>query len=92
MPEKRVHFVTALIFLTSQWVPVFAAFVLGQAAIASYDRFGIFAFFAASVAGTAFTMAFFIVLERAILGFKRLKPQLARSTIRISGGTKGTGS
>jgi non-ribosomal peptide synthetase-like protein len=76
--RKNVYnFVTALIFLASQWMAVFAAFVLGQAAIASYDRLGIFAFFASSVAGTAFNMAFFIVIERAIMGFKRLKPQLA---------------
>ena len=75
--KNSYNFVTALIFLASQWVAVFAAFVLGQAAFASYDRFGIFAFFAASVALTAANMAFFIVLEGAILGFKRLKPQLA---------------
>ena len=49
----------------------------GKPAFASYDRFGIFAFFAASVALTAANMAFFIVLERASLGFKRLKPHLA---------------
>jgi len=75
--KNRYNFVTALIFLAARWVAVFATFVLGQAAIASYDRFGIFAFFAASVAVTAFHMAFFIVLERTNMGFKRLKPQLA---------------
>lgn len=66
-----------MIFLASQWVAVFAALVLGQAAFAIYDRFGIFAFFAASVALASANMAFFIVLERASLGFKRLKPNLA---------------
>jgi non-ribosomal peptide synthetase-like protein len=76
--RKNVYnFVTALIFLASQWVVVVAALVLGQAAIANIDRFGIFAFFAAGVAGIAFNMVFFIVLERASLGFKRLKPRLA---------------
>jgi non-ribosomal peptide synthetase-like protein len=78
LSRKNVYnFVTALIFLASMWVTVFVAFVLGQAAIASYDRFGIYAFFAASVTSTVFNIAFFIVLEHAILGFKRLKPQLA---------------
>lgn len=75
--KNAYNFITALIFLASQWMAVFADFVLGQSAIASYDRFGIYAFFAASVVGIAFNIAFFIVLERAILGFKRLKPHLA---------------
>ena len=75
--KNMYNFVTALIFLASQWVAVFVALMLGQAAIANYDRFGISAFFAASVADIAFNLAFFILLERAIMDFKRLKPQLA---------------
>jgi non-ribosomal peptide synthetase-like protein len=75
--KNAYNFVTALIFLTGQWVAVFAAFVLGRAAFTSYGHFGIIAFFAASVADIAFNMAFFMVLEHAIMGFKRLKPQLA---------------
>jgi non-ribosomal peptide synthetase-like protein len=74
------NFVTALIFLASRWVPFFPALVLGQAAFASgvfNDPFGVFTFFAIIVALTAFSISFFIVLERAVLGFKRLKPQLA---------------
>jgi non-ribosomal peptide synthetase-like protein len=73
--KNSYNFVTALIFLASQWVAVFAGFVLVQAAFANV--LGIFTLFAASVALIAATMAFFIVLERAVLGFKRLKPQLA---------------
>ena len=76
--QKNSHnFFTALIFLASQGVAMFVTLVLGQAAFANFDRFGIFAFFAASVAIIAVNMAFFIVLERASLGFKPLKPQLA---------------
>ena len=37
--KNSYNFVTALIFLASQWVAVFAAFVLGQAAFASYRSF-----------------------------------------------------
>jgi non-ribosomal peptide synthetase-like protein len=72
---------TALIFLASRWVALFSfLFVLWQGfvfwqAVGSLDRF-LFAFLAAIVAGTAFNIAFFIVLERAILGFRRLKPRL----------------
>jgi non-ribosomal peptide synthetase-like protein len=76
--RKNSHnFFTALIFLASQGVTMFATFELGQAAFASYDGFGIFAFFAAIVTIFATNMTFFIVLDRASLGFKRLKPQLA---------------
>jgi non-ribosomal peptide synthetase-like protein len=75
--KNSYNFVTALIFLAGQWVAVFATLVLGQALFASYNRFSIFPWFAIIVAIIAFNMAFFIVLERASIGFKRLKPQLA---------------
>jgi non-ribosomal peptide synthetase-like protein len=76
--RKNVYnLVTALLFLASHWMAMFATFVIGQAAFASYDRFGIFALFAGIVAVTAAYIAFFIILERASLGFKRLQPQLA---------------
>jgi non-ribosomal peptide synthetase-like protein len=75
--KNMYNFVTALIFIASQWVVLAAALMLGRAAIANIDDFGIFAFFGASVADIAFNMAFLIVLERAIMGFKRLKPRLA---------------
>ena len=76
--QKNSHnFFTALIFLASQGVSMFVTLVLGQAAFANFDRFGIFAFFAAMVAIMAVNMAFLIVLERASMGFKPLKPQLA---------------
>jgi non-ribosomal peptide synthetase-like protein len=75
--KNSYNFFTALIFLAGQGVAMFVTFVLGQAAFASYDTFGIFAFFVSIVAIIAVNMAFFIVLERASMGFKRLKPQLA---------------
>ena len=75
---KNVYnLVTAFLFLAAQWmVMVIAAFVLLQASFANYDRLGIFAFFGGIVVLTAAYMAFFIVLERASLGFKRLQPRL----------------
>jgi non-ribosomal peptide synthetase-like protein len=76
--QKNVYnFVTALIFLASQWTVVFVAFMLGQAALTNYNHFGIFVLFAAILADVAFNIVYFIMLERLILGFKRLKPQLA---------------
>ena len=75
--KNLYNLITALIFLASQWAVVFVAFMLGQAAFVNYNRFGIFVIFAAIVADLAFNIVFFIMLERLILGFKRLKPQLA---------------
>jgi len=69
--------VTALLFLVSRWMAVFAALVLWTAALASYDSYGVFALFAATVAITAVTIVFFVTLERASLAFKRLEPKLA---------------
>jgi non-ribosomal peptide synthetase-like protein len=76
--RKNLHnFVTALIFLASRWIAVFVAFMLGQAAMTNFYRFDTYTFLAFSVMDIAFNIAFFILLERALLGFKRLKPQLA---------------
>jgi non-ribosomal peptide synthetase-like protein len=51
--------------------------VLWTAAIGTYDRFGVFALLAGLAAGTGAYLAFFVTLERASLGFKRLEPKLA---------------
>ncbi|MFI5223874.1 MAG: peptide synthetase, partial [Nitrospirales bacterium] len=75
--KNMYNFVTALIFITSQWVVVAAALMLTRVAIANIDHFGTFVFFGASVADIGLNMAFLIVLERAIMRFKRLKPRLA---------------
>ena len=74
--KNMYNLVTALLFLASRWVAMFVTFVILQAAFASYDRFGMFAFFAATVALTAFNIPYFILLEHASLGFKRLQPRL----------------
>src|SRR5690606_18374866 len=75
--QKNVYNLgTALIFLASRWV-AFTSFVfLLWQAVGSYSHFGILGLFAAIVASTAFNIAFFIALERAILRFKRLQPRL----------------
>jgi non-ribosomal peptide synthetase-like protein len=75
--KNAYNFVTALLFLMSRWMSVFAALVLWTAALASYDRFGVFALFAATVAMATASIAFFVLLERASLRFRRLEPKLA---------------
>jgi non-ribosomal peptide synthetase-like protein len=75
--KNGYNFVTALLFLVSRWMAVFAAFLVGQAAVVNYDRFGILALFAGIVTLVAAYIAFFTLLERASLHFKRLEPKLA---------------
>ena len=68
--------VTALLFLASRWMSIFAGLVLWTAALANYERYGVFALFAATVAMGGASIAFFVLLERASLAFKRLEPKL----------------
>jgi non-ribosomal peptide synthetase-like protein len=75
--KNGYNFVTALFFLASRWMALFAAFVVGEAAFAGYDRFGILALFAGIVTLTAASLVYFTLLERASLNFRRLVPKLA---------------
>jgi non-ribosomal peptide synthetase-like protein len=68
---------TALFFLASRWLVMFFSLVIAQDVFANFDRFGIFALFTGIWALAATYIAFFIFLERASLGFKRLQPHLA---------------
>jgi non-ribosomal peptide synthetase-like protein len=75
--QKNVYnAVTGVMFLMSRWMSVFAALVLWTAALANYDRFGVFALFVATVAITGGSIAFFVLMERASLRFKRLEPKI----------------
>ena len=75
--KNRYNLVTALIFLAARWMSFFAALVLWTAALTYYDRFGVLALFAATVAITGASIAMFVLLERASLAFKRLEPKIA---------------
>ena len=75
--KNAYNAVTALIFLASRFALLFAVLALWTAAFAHYDRFGVLALFAATAATMGGTIAFFLLLERASLGFKRLQPKLA---------------
>ncbi len=75
--QKNVYnTVTALLFLASRFMAFFAGVVLWCAALAYYDSYGVFALFVATAAITAASIAFFVLLERATLGFKRLEPKI----------------
>jgi non-ribosomal peptide synthetase-like protein len=74
--KNMYNLVTALLFLASNWMGLFITLVIGRTAFANYDSFGIFAFFAGTMAIAATLLAFSIVIELASLGFKRLQPRL----------------
>jgi non-ribosomal peptide synthetase-like protein len=75
--QKNLHnFFTVLIFLAREWMTVFVAFLFGQAAFTNFGHFGVFASFAAIVAFIAVNMVLSIMLDRASIGFRRLKPRL----------------
>lgn len=67
---------TAVLFLMSRWMSLFAAVVLWQAALVNYDRFGVFSLLAATAATIVAYIVFFVLIERASLRFKRLRPQI----------------
>ncbi|TMJ01455.1 MAG: amino acid adenylation domain-containing protein [Alphaproteobacteria bacterium] len=75
--KNRYNAVTAILFLVSRWLSVFAGLALWTAALASYDRFGVFALLAATAAMAAASIAFFVLVERASLRFRRLEPKFA---------------
>jgi len=76
--QKNVYnAVTAVLFLLSRWMSVFAALGLWTAALAYYDRFGVFSLFAATAAIAGAYVIFFVLIERASLLFKRLEPKIA---------------
>jgi non-ribosomal peptide synthetase-like protein len=74
--KNAYNFVTAVMFLASRWVGVVAVIVLFQAALAGYDRFGVFALLAATLAISAGYIFMYLTMERASLLFKRLQPQI----------------
>ena len=91
--KNAYNAVTAVLFLMSRWMSVFAAVVLWQAALANYDRFGVFSLFAATVAITAAYIVFFVLHRAREPTLQAASSRRSfRFTIRISGSTSGIGS
>ncbi|MBV8994556.1 MAG: peptide synthetase, partial [Pseudonocardiales bacterium] len=73
--KNRHNIVTMGILLVVRWLHFFAVTVLAVFAAALYDRIGATAT-AMYVIGTAlFSIAYFILVERAVSGFRSMKPQ-----------------
>ncbi len=75
--KNRYNFVTAVLFLMKTWFLVFGVALCALLALAYYPRSGLAAVFGGAAGAFAFAVLWGWFVERASLGFGRLKPQLA---------------
>jgi non-ribosomal peptide synthetase-like protein len=74
--KNRHNLVTILLFVATQWVMLFATLAIWDRALNYYTEWAEVALFAAVLLTSAITIPFYIFVERASLGFGRLKPQV----------------
>jgi non-ribosomal peptide synthetase-like protein len=76
LKSKNCHnAVTAALFVAAQWVVLFATLAIWDRALNYYTEWAEVALFVAVLLTTAIAISFYILLERASLGFGKLKPQ-----------------
>jgi non-ribosomal peptide synthetase-like protein len=73
--KNRHNLVTIGMYLFLRWVYVFVFLLLFSVAITLLDRFGPVAIQAAIIGDLAFTVVYFTLIERAVTGFRGLKPR-----------------
>jgi non-ribosomal peptide synthetase-like protein len=74
--KNRYNLVTASLFLFFRWLLLFATLAVWQVALLTYPQYGVLSFFAATAVMSLTTILFFVLLERASLGFRRLEPKI----------------
>ncbi|RVA28320.1 peptide synthetase, partial [Mesorhizobium sp. M7D.F.Ca.US.004.03.1.1] len=74
--KNRHNLVTILLFIATQWVMLFATLAIWDRALNYYTEWAEVALFVAVLLTSAITIPFYILVERASLGFGRLKPQM----------------
>ena len=75
--RKNGHnLVTASLFLLSRWVFFFVVLFVAHLAVLNYQHYGVFSLFVAGAFIAVAAILFFVFLERASLGFKRLAPKI----------------
>ncbi|WP_245295611.1 Pls/PosA family non-ribosomal peptide synthetase [Rhizobium rhizosphaerae] len=76
LPHKNRHnFVTMSLYLVVQWVALFVTLAILDRALNYYTEWGATALFGEVVLTATLTILFYIIVERASLGFRRLKPR-----------------
>ncbi|MDH6234935.1 non-ribosomal peptide synthetase-like protein [Mesorhizobium soli] len=74
--KNRYNTVTALLFLAAQWFMLFATVAIWDRALNYYTDWAEIALFVAVLLTSAITIPFYMLIERASLGFGKLKPQM----------------
>ena len=75
LPQKNRHNVaTAAMFLGAQWLMLFVTLAAWDRALNYYTEWAGTALFVATMITSAFGIVFYVIVERASLGFGRLKP------------------
>ena len=75
LPYKNWHnAVTGLIFLAIQWTVLFVTIAIWDRALNYYTEWGGLGLFIASLITSAILFPFYILMERASLGFRKLQP------------------
>lgn len=76
LPAKNRHnIVSMVLFLASKWFLFFATMLIAAVASSYYQVGGVLAVALAMLVFLVFRVLFTVVLERSVLGFRRLKPQ-----------------
>jgi non-ribosomal peptide synthetase-like protein len=76
--RKNVYsLATALLFLAARWGFLFVTLLVSHLALIAYAGHGVAALFAASAVLSVAAIAYFALIERASLGFRRLTPTMA---------------
>ncbi len=73
--KNRYNLRTMGLFLFIRWLHVFALTLLGLVAVNLYDVFGSVTLTADLVLSLVFGVAYFVLVERALMGFGALRPQ-----------------
>jgi hypothetical protein len=80
------------LFLAVRWVHLYAVTLFAMAAWDLYAGNPVLVLAGLTVTTLLFTLAYFIIVERAMLRFGSLRPQYCSIYDRTSGGTSVTGS
>ncbi len=81
--KNRHNAVTALLYLLAHWVQLFGIVLIGVATGSQHARFGWLATTANLVLGLLFSVCFMVFTERAVQGFRPLRPRFCSIYDRI---------
>jgi non-ribosomal peptide synthetase-like protein len=74
--KNRYNLRTVGVVLLARWVYIFVLTLLAMAAAGNYQMFGAEAVAVQLVIVLLFSLVYFVLLERGVAGFRRLRPQL----------------